>query len=194
VANSNKNTNLEKEIGQRIMILRGNETQEELASAVGVSREIIQHWERGTRHIKADHLRALAEHFGISVDYLLGLVGEGNATNDEKIRAASDITGLDNSAIKRLIAWNSAEDRCKQFSAHISRLINSEDTESLLGFIGEYFLYSYLEERAANKNDLDFANSLIDMQMARLWNVSRLFSNILEALGAEERRMQNGKQ
>ena len=190
MASSNKSTFLEKEIGQRIMILRGSETQEELASAVGVSREIIQHWERGTRHIKADHLRALAEHFGISVDYLLGLVGEGNATNDEKIRAASDITGLDNSAIKRLIAWNSAEDRCKHFSAHLSRIINSEDAESLLGLIGEYLAYSILEKRAVNKNDPDFAYSLIDMEMARLWNISRMISNILEALGAEERGMQ----
>lgn len=42
----NKSTTLEAEIGQRIMILRGEETQEELAAAIGVSREIIQHWER----------------------------------------------------------------------------------------------------------------------------------------------------
>ena len=55
-----KNANLGKEVGIRIMQLRdknGGETQEALAASIGVSREIIQHWERGTRHIKADHIR-----------------------------------------------------------------------------------------------------------------------------------------
>ena len=98
----NKSTTLEAEIGQRIMILRGEETQEELAAAIGVSREIIQHWERGTRHIKAGHLRALAEHFGKSVDYLVGLVGNDNSTNDEKLRMISEYTGLSNEAIQNL--------------------------------------------------------------------------------------------
>lgn len=60
------------EIGQRIALLRGNETQESLAKAIGVSREIIQHWERGTRHIKADHLSALAYHFGCPIDTICG--------------------------------------------------------------------------------------------------------------------------
>ena len=72
---STKNASLERGIGQRIMGLRGkngNETQEALAASVGVSREIIQHWERGTRHIKAEHIVALADHFGVSTDFLLG--------------------------------------------------------------------------------------------------------------------------
>ena len=102
MAVGNKTTSLEQEIGQRIMILRGGETQEEVAKAIGVSREIIQHWERGTRHIKAGHLCALAKHFGKSVDYIVGLVDESNSTNDEKLRAASEYTGLSNTAVSRL--------------------------------------------------------------------------------------------
>lgn len=187
MSDRNKNTTLEAEIGQRIMILRGNETQEELASAIGVSREIIQHWERGTRHIKAGHLRLLSEHFGKSVDYLLGLVEVDNSTNDKKLRMVSEITGLSNDTVNKLIEWNNSDDRRKLFSDHLSRIINSKDAESLLGAIGEYFTYSLLEVDAVHKNDLDFATDLIDMEMARLWNISRIFSNTIEILGAEER-------
>lgn len=71
-----KITPLEKSIGEKIGKLRvnnGGETQETLATSIGVSREIIQHWERGTRRIKADHIKSLAEHFNVSSDYLLGL-------------------------------------------------------------------------------------------------------------------------
>lgn len=81
-----KNANLGKEVGIRIMQLRdknGGETQEALAASIGVSREIIQHWERGTRHIKADHIKALATHFNVSSDYLLGLsLGERQEYHD----------------------------------------------------------------------------------------------------------------
>lgn len=68
-----KITPLQKEIGQRIKQLRGDsESQQQLGDAIGVSREIIQHWERGSRQIKAEHLCKIAKHFGVSTDYLLG--------------------------------------------------------------------------------------------------------------------------
>lgn len=187
---SNKSTSLEKEIGLRIMVLRGSETQEELAAAIGVSREIIQHWERGTRYIKAAHLRLLSEHFGKSVDYLLGLVPEDKSTNDEKLRKVSEYTGLGNDAARKLNEWTNSDDRRSLFSDILSRLVNSDHSEALLGAIAEYITYSQLEIDAANNDDLNFAVNLIDLEMARLWNISRLFSNAIEELGSEEREGQ----
>ena len=104
MARSTENASLEWEIGQRIMLLRGDETQEALAESIGVSREIIQHWERGTRHIKAGHLAALAQHFGCSVDYLLGLVHDKNPEPD--VRGAIKLTGLSEGAIGFLMDLN----------------------------------------------------------------------------------------
>lgn len=181
---SNKSTSLEKEIGLRIMVLRGSETQEELAAAIGVSREIIQHWERGTRHIKAGHLRLLSEHFGKSVDYLLGLVPEDKSTNDEKLRKVSEYTGLGNDAVRKLNEWKSSDDRRSLFSDILSRLVNSDHSEALLGAIGEFITYTRLEIKAANNDDLNFALELTDLEMARLWNISRLFSNAIEELAS----------
>lgn len=190
MTNGNKNNSLDVEIGQRIMVLRGNETQDELAAAIGVSREIIQHWERGSRKIKAGHLCLLSEHFGKSADYLLGLAKEDNSTNDEKLRMVSDTTGFGNDAVCKLMEWKSSDDRRSHFSDTLSRLINSDHAETLLGAIGEYLAYSRLETKAVNNNDSVFAIRLTDLEMARLWNISRVFSNTIEELGSEERGVQ----
>lgn len=83
------------------MQCRGNDvSQEELAKAIGVSREIIQHWERGSRHIKADHLCMLAKHFGVSADWLLGL--SVPLSGDPVKRAAEEYTGLTSDAVQFL--------------------------------------------------------------------------------------------
>ncbi|WP_125575979.1 helix-turn-helix domain-containing protein [Levilactobacillus angrenensis] len=60
--------------GQRIAELRKrkHESQSELARAVNVSASTIGMWETDQRAIKDDDLSALADHFGITVDYLLG--------------------------------------------------------------------------------------------------------------------------
>lgn len=98
---SDKITPLQKEIGQRIMMCRGeNESQQQLGDAIGVSREIIQHWERGSRQIKAEHICKLAKHFGTSPDYLLGFTPALSA--DAKARAAEEYTRLSHDAVSRL--------------------------------------------------------------------------------------------
>ncbi|HFI0038793.1 TPA: helix-turn-helix domain-containing protein [Streptococcus suis] len=53
-------------------------TQEELASEIGVSKITILRWENGERQIKPDKAQALADHFGVSVGYLLGFSSESS--------------------------------------------------------------------------------------------------------------------
>jgi transcriptional regulator with XRE-family HTH domain len=90
-------------LGTRIMKLRGEkETQQQLADALGVSRSLVKAWENDDRPVTSDHLVKLASHYGKSCDYLLGLIGEDNATNDEKLRAVSEYTGLSNDAIQSI--------------------------------------------------------------------------------------------
>lgn len=46
--------------------------QTELADLIGVSNKTISHWEKGRRKIKSDKLGQLADHFNVSIPYLLG--------------------------------------------------------------------------------------------------------------------------
>ena len=46
-------------------------SQEELANAVGVSRQAVQKWEAGSSTPDLENLSALAEYFGVTLDYLV---------------------------------------------------------------------------------------------------------------------------
>lgn len=48
------------------------ETQAELAKILLVKRETVNQWEQGTRDLKTQYTINLANHFGVSCDYLLG--------------------------------------------------------------------------------------------------------------------------
>lgn len=69
-----KSISIEKQIGLRITRLRKNAgiKQKELARQMNVSVSTISHYESGTNVPNVSILIAMAEYFGVSVDYLLG--------------------------------------------------------------------------------------------------------------------------
>lgn len=99
---SDKNADINILLGQRIGLMREQKelSQEALGEALGVSREIIQHWERGSRQIKAQHLVKLSAFFSVSPGYLLGV--EDFPSPDINKRAFQQLTGLNDAAIEAL--------------------------------------------------------------------------------------------
>ena len=89
---------IDEQIGQRIAMLRGNRRQQDVAAAVGVSKEIMVHWEAGTRKIKADHLVKLAKFFGVTSDYLLGLPTALVPSDEEKKQVVASYLGISTEA------------------------------------------------------------------------------------------------
>lgn len=65
-------------------------TQEELAGEIGVSKITILRWENGERQIKPDKAQALADHFGVSVGYLLGYTDDRKLYDDEIVLEPED--------------------------------------------------------------------------------------------------------
>lgn len=49
-----------------------NKSQKEIAELLKVNEKTISRWEKGERPIKTDKAQLLADHFGVSVGYLLG--------------------------------------------------------------------------------------------------------------------------
>lgn len=47
-------------------------SQKELADYLGINEKTISRWEKGDSTIKSDKAQALADHFGVSVGFLLG--------------------------------------------------------------------------------------------------------------------------
>ena len=73
-----------------------------MAGVTGISRPTLTFWYNGERTPDAKKLITLSQTLGISIDYLLGLTGEDNATNDEELRRCSAYTGLSNHAVLSL--------------------------------------------------------------------------------------------
>ena len=65
-------------ISDRIKELRKdkNISQKALGQKIGVSQKAIDYWERGVNEPKASYIIALADYFGVSADYLLGIKEE----------------------------------------------------------------------------------------------------------------------
>ncbi len=77
-------------IGKRIRNLREtkHESESELAVGLDVSRAAVCQWERGKTAPSPRNLRALAEHFGVSYEYLL----KGNPDEPESQQKPQEST------------------------------------------------------------------------------------------------------
>lgn len=71
-------------VGSRIKKLRNdnNISQEELASAINVSRQIVSKWENDNTIPDSYNIKLLCEYFNTSADYLL--MGEEKENHDKK--------------------------------------------------------------------------------------------------------------
>ncbi len=60
-------------ISERIFYLleRQNKRQAELARILGVRQNTISDWKQNSRNPAAEHLEAIADFFGVSIDYLV---------------------------------------------------------------------------------------------------------------------------
>lgn len=70
-------------IAKKIIQLRKERhiNQTQLANAVGVSQQTITKWETGRSEPKSSALRAIADYFNVSADYLLGRKYPNNLNN-----------------------------------------------------------------------------------------------------------------
>lgn len=92
-------------VSKRIVELREakGETQQELADAIGITRQSLSRYEIATRTINVDVLGALAQHFNVTTDYLLGLSDIKSTEQDMKI--ACEVTGLSEKAVKKIASY-----------------------------------------------------------------------------------------
>ena len=88
----------------KIIELRGEATQDEMADKLGIPRSTYRNWENGTRKIKAADIAALANVYKVSADELLGI--------PEKE------TGLSAEAAARIKAWSKERYTAVGFTEH----------------------------------------------------------------------------
>lgn len=79
-------TNTHLDIGERIRLVRENQSRDEFSATVGVSRNTLMRYERGERRPDADFLRRVCEHYPVDPAWLL----LGQAEADHPIPAVED--------------------------------------------------------------------------------------------------------
>lgn len=84
----------------RELIAQKSTTITALAKTLGISRQAVSQYADGTGQPNVDKLYMIAEYFGVSADYLLGL--SEVPTRNETIQGVHDFTGLSQEAIANL--------------------------------------------------------------------------------------------
>lgn len=88
-----------EKVGEKIRKLREETgtSQQKIADLLGVTRQSLSLYEKGERTINVEALGKLAEFFGVSADYLLGLSDVRSTEQD--MRTACEVTGLSEYAV-----------------------------------------------------------------------------------------------
>lgn len=160
-----------------------------LREHLGCSAQAINQFKQGTAFPKTENLIKIADFYDVSVDYLLGITD--TKSRNTTIQAICEYTGLSETAVIKLHLWKDVNDRHCGWGQIISSIINSGYSEELFRNISEVKGFSKIEGRAFNNNDVQLTNDAIEMQMARQWRVSRIFSNIVDEMSFEERERES---
>lgn len=101
-------------------------TANELKDYLGITIQAINQYKQGTAYPKTENLIKIADYFGISVDYLLGLTTTPN--RDTTVQAVCDFTGLSERAV---IALNKTDSGELNFISFLIENRISEDVSSM---------------------------------------------------------------
>lgn len=113
----------------------GKQSMEEVYKATGVSASLIKDLEDDdkSRSVGYDKIAILANHYGVSADYLLSI------TNDpEKSPCATDDLGLSANAVRWMLELANSIDG-DRYTKHLSTLLEMQDFQTLLFSLIEYF-------------------------------------------------------
>ena len=184
---------IKETIGRRIQAIREErgETQQMLADALGVDRQVVKTWECATRHVKAPDLLALADHYDCTVDYLLGR--DENPTRDADLQAMCHYTGLSEAGLQQLWAHNADEDRGGAYVDFLNFILTETTMDEVIGLIYNAVFYRdqhknlpayYLIQAAgwANEHQIPEGMALVPAPAAKEYSIDHASFVFREAL------------
>lgn len=157
-----------EKVSKRIVSLREEkgETQQELADAIGITRQSLSRYEIAARTINIEVLGTLAQHFGVSADYLLGLSDVRSTEQD--MQAACEMTGLSEETITKLkadtpAAWAVDVLMCSYVSTQDDSFV--KEKASPLDLISQYIFSAFVSE--------DIATELVQLELNKKADISK---------------------
>ncbi len=149
-----------------------------------ISRNRLSAFENGAEQCTMEFLIAFSKYFNCDIGYLLCEYDE-KTINKHQI---CEYTGLSQKAVEKILFWNNCDDYRRFWSRELlSSLIEAEETENLLLNIAQIIGFAEWETKSIYENKPNDAIDFLDLQMARHWYVSKLFTDIVENLVQEAR-------
>lgn len=161
--------NINEEFGNRLKEIIENRKRETgknlrvMAKDLDVSLGVLSDWQNGNKTPRGDSIAKLANYFGVSADYLLGLTDA--QTTDTDLRAVADYTGLSENAILALRDPEMFELYDKSQKKLLSDMIADENC--LHHIVNNIHLYlKATEEQVQEAEELMKQGELIDLRDA----------------------------
>lgn len=135
--------------------------------------------------MKVEYLRILADYYGVSTDWLLGLSNIKSPKG--KVRQACDYTGLSQKNIEYFHTWNTPGFKGgAEFLAFINPLLETLDFQVLIDHIYDYYtailaenVFDILRQKYATEDRQVFRRAIDDM-LSRQTLSPRLHDKLLE--------------
>lgn len=144
---------------------KSGESQEQLAAALNApNRETITRWENGSRDLKREHIIAIAKHFDVSADYLLGLSQSSpKAADTQSIYKATKLSDKAISNLKKFLEFDfagcsgdlSKESIYNKFFEHPILRAVLDDVVDLINTADAYKL-AFLTNNVDTKNQMKY--------------------------------------
>lgn len=166
----------------KLKILRkeNNLTQDELAKKIGVNLRTLQKWENGESSIREKNAKKLAEHFGVSVGYLLGY--EDKVTKE--FYKQLDLYNLDEFRKFRIklnielsLLNGILDNDYEKISDEVSYLNNFADKELKRGMENECLEPQELQELFELRNVASYFTSLVETLEQLQYNLKKLLED-----------------
>lgn len=175
----------ESPLAKRLQELVSNPS--ELKDYLGCSLQAVNQYKQGTAFPKVENLIKIAEYYGISVDYLLGLTDIPNLDND--LQSIHRITGLSVGAICKLSEFKQRGEI--SFVNVISTLVENRNAAYFLALICQYIALSEREKDESVSIEMNGVKAVFYKQnLINTLLQSKMIENLPEI--AEEYKQQFG--
>lgn len=134
---------LKNGIGARLMRLRGDRSQGDIANELGVEQRTLSHWENEERRIKDTDVIKLADFYKTTCDYILRGV-------ESKNMEIHKVTGLTDESISLLSELTSRSEPSSRLLRTINYLLGSDIGFFIISFIDSYFNLPYNTKSSVN--------------------------------------------
>lgn len=164
----------------RSLIAQNGTTITALAKVLGISRQAVSQYADGTGQPNVDKLAMIADYFGVSADYLLGL--SDIPTRNETIQGVHKLTGISQKAVSSLTVEKALGS--KDIADLISYLIESEQFDSLVSEIKKLSVLPTTTEATLGVDsdlyEIDFQAAFKLIVTDMFWEIIRGYNKPLE--------------